>query len=272
MNPPFWTRPWTVGPVTAAPPTNEHLGRDVWTTTLSTPLQRIETQLRLVFPLGTPRGLLLVLPVQAGRKQTYGDGLREVLATGWAARHDLLLAAPTFADSPWGVDHARDLRVRQEGYLLAVLDLLTRLLARADAPRVPRFAFGFSKAGFAAVNLLLRHPDMIDGVSVWDASLIYEREWPPQLVEVAGGPEHATTYGIPAAAGNAARWLASEPTRLALSGHGILREDLSAAHHQLTGLGIAHIHRDGPERPHRWDSGWVPEALDAITGLAPWSR
>lgn len=267
---PLWTASWTIGPITAGPATQAE--KNVWIVPLSTSLQRAPTYLRLVLPAGTPRGLLLVLPVQAGVRTRFGDGLREVVAAGATSSQGLLVAAPTFADSPWGVDHARDPSVRQESYLLAVLALLAQILTWAGADRAPRFALGFSKAGFAAVNLLLRHPDLIDGVSVWDASLLRERAWPEQLLQVAGSRQHAATYSIPAALPAAATWLVPSGPRLALAGYGTLREDLHVAHRQLTQLGIAHLYRDGPERAHRWDSGWVPDALNALTGLAAWPR
>jgi hypothetical protein len=40
-------------------------------------------------------------------------------------------------------------------------------------------AAGFSKGGFAALNLLTRHPDLFAVTSVWDASLLSDRPPPP---------------------------------------------------------------------------------------------
>ena len=34
-------------------------------------------------------------------------------------------------------------------------------------------------------------------------------------------------------------------------------------------LGIPHAYRDGPERPHDWHGGWVPEAVGLLLEDVP---
>ena len=52
--------------------------------------------------------------------------------------------------------------------------------------------------------------------------------------------------------------------RLVLLGYGNFRADHRTAHALLNELEIAHEYRDGPARPHAWNSGWVREAVGLL--------
>lgn len=239
----------------------------MWTIPVESPLQHGPTLVRLALPTcGTPRAVVLALPVQADLRDRYGDGLREVLRCPAVEDHRMAIAAPTFSDSPWGIDHVSDPRLRQESHLVDVVcPLLDRVLGRD----LPRFPVGFSKAGFAALTLLLRHPDLIAGASIWDASMLRERPIPDQLLAVAGSPAQVACYHVPTALRTAATRLGTTP-RLVLGGYGVLRADQLVAHRILCDAGVNHRYYDGPQRAHRWDSGWVPRALDELTRLSTW--
>jgi hypothetical protein len=196
---PQWSDPWVLGPAVIGPAA--HNGR-VWTIPVDSALQHDRTLVRLALPAtGALRAVVLVLPVQANLRITYGDG--------------------------------------------------------------------FSKGGFAALNLLLRHPDLIAGASIWDASMLRDRPTPDQLLAVAGSPDQVARYHIPIALRTATTRLGSEP-RLVLGGYGSLRADQLAAHRQLIDASVNHRYYDGPHHAHRWDSGWVPHALDELTRLSTW--
>jgi hypothetical protein len=261
-----WNEPWELGPAVIGPAMRD--GR-VWTIRVDSAVQHGRTAVRVAFPItGAPRAVVLVLPVQANLRATYGDGLHEVLRWPVIDSHRMAVVAPTFTDSPWGIDHASDPRLRQETYLT---DVVIPLLNHIVGPDLPRFAMGFSKGGFAALNLLLRHPGLIAGVSVWDASMLYDRPIPDQLLTVAGSPHQLARYHIPTTLGTAATRLGTG-ARLVLGGYGTLRADQLAAHRQLVATGVNHRYYDGPPREHRWDSGWVPQALDELTRLSSWPR
>jgi hypothetical protein len=241
----------------------------VWTIPVDSAAQHSRTVVRLALPAsGAPQAIVLVLPVQADLRTKFGDGLHELLRHPAIDNHRMAVAAPTFTDSPWGVDHVSDPRLRQETHLL---DVVVPLLGHIVGHGLPRFAVGFSKGGFAALNLLLRHPDRIAGASIWDASMLRDRPTPDQLLAVAGSPEQVAHYHIPTALRTAAARIGTAP-RLVLGGHGILRADQLAAHRQLVQAGVDHRYYDGPPRLHRWNSGWLPHALDELTRLATWPR
>ena len=52
--------------------------------------------------------------------------------------------------------------------------------------------------------------------------------------------------------------------RLVLTGYGNFREHQAAAHELMDSLKIPHLYRDGPQRKHHWQSGWLSEAVGLL--------
>ena len=80
--------------------------------------------------------------------------------------------APTFSHLPWYADHPTDPDIRQESYLLEVVIPFIEANYPARADRRGRLLLGFSKSGWGAYSLLLRHPDVFGKAAAWDAPLM----------------------------------------------------------------------------------------------------
>ena len=178
-------------------------------------------------------------------------------------RFGLIVVAPTFADLPWYCDHPAEPTLRQETYVLKVVVPLVAKLY----PHEPRHRalLGFSKSGWGAYSLLLRHPEAFGAAAAWDAPMMmtspgfgmdrivgtkanFERHRIPRLLE-----EHAEAV--------------RRAKRLALLGYGNFREQHRQAHALMQRLGIPHAYTDGPHRKHHWDGGWVEEAVRLLDAM-----
>lgn len=53
-------------------------------------------------------------------------------------------------------------------------------------------------------------------------------------------------------------------TRVAIYGFSEFRGHHQFLHYRMLKLGIPHVFQDGPRRAHRWDSGWLPEAVEFL--------
>jgi hypothetical protein len=239
--------------------------------TLRSPYQAAPTQVKILLPEPLEPGrryrVLYVLPVEAGDGDHYGDGLLEVRKTGLAQRHRLICVYPRFAQLPWFADHASDPGIRQESYLLRDVLPLVEANYPVQANAQGRLLLGFSKSGWGAYSLLLRHPDVFGKAAAWDAPL---EERAPQrfgMGPIFGSPENFENYRISALLARQAPLLQSQ-TRLILTGYGNFRSQHVAAHERMTKLGIRHEYRDGPPRRHEWGSGWLPEAIELLAGPA----
>jgi hypothetical protein len=266
------------------------------TYTIDSPRQAKPTKLRIILPdeagkaaatapahgndLARPAPLrvLYVLPVEAGEGNRYGDGLAEVRKLGLHNRYRLICVEPTFSALPWYADHPTDPNCRQESYFIQdVLPFVERTFHMPDDPNC-RLLVGFSKSGWGAWSLLLRHPEIFARAAAWDAPLT---ETSPKygMKDIVATQDNFEKYRITAllataatadaTAGAHAKQFLSRPARLALHGYGGFRAQHQEAHDLMTKLQIPHDYRDGPARKHTWSSGWLEDAVGFVAGQSP---
>jgi S-formylglutathione hydrolase FrmB len=226
-----------------------------------------ETQIRVLLPCDRPHArrfpTVYVLPVEAGGEDRYGDGLAELKSHAIADKHAAVFVAPTFSHLPWYTDHPTDQAIRQESYFLDVVVPFVEQTYPVTAGRDGRFLLGFSKSGWGAWTLLLRHPSQFARAVAWDAPLMMDRAGPYGSRPIFGSEENFAGYQVSTLLRARAAELGDDP-RLILLGYGSFRDDHQRTHALLDELKIAHVYRDGPMRAHHWHSGWVAEAIKVL--------
>lgn len=236
---------------------------------LTTPFQPGETEVLVLLPERVDpeqrQPVLFVLPVEAGRGERWGHGLEEIRRADLHNRHGLICVMPTFAQLPWYADHPNDPLIRQESYLLqAVLPLLRWEYPQARHDREGRLLVGFSKSGWGAWSLLLRHPDQFARAAAWDAPLMLESPGKYGSGPIFGTPENFAGYHLERLLREQPGRLGG-PARLIHLGYGNFRTEHERMEHLLTELQLPHVYVDGPQREHHWNSGWLPEAVERLT-------
>lgn len=230
------------------------------------------TQIRIILPeapqLEERFPVIYVLPVEAGRESRYGDGLAEINLQNLNTRHRVIFVAPTFSQLPWYADHPTDPLIRQESYFLNVVLPFIEREYPAQATLSARLLLGFSKSGWGAWSLILRHPETFGAAAAWDAPLMMD--WPSKYGSqpIFGTQENFTLYHIRSLLESCPESLKSQP-RLILTGYGGngtggFRQEHLDAHGLMERLGISHHFRDGPACKHEWHSGWVAEAVELL--------
>ncbi len=231
------------------------------------PYQSDTTQIRLLLPETCEPNhkypVIYVLPVEAGREDRYGDGLKEIHRQNLHNRHACIFVAPTFSQLPWYADHPTDPRIRQETYFLkAVVPWIEKNFpARSEADG--RLLLGFSKSGWGAYSLLLRHPDLFGKAAAWDAPLMMDQPGKYGSEPIFGTQANFDEYRINRLLSKQAEKLSSHK-RLILLGYDAFREQHVQTHELLDRLKIPHEFRNGPLRKHDWHSGWVSEAVELL--------
>lgn len=231
------------------------------------PYQAGKTEIRVLIPDKMDKGkrypVIYLLPVEAGRENRYGDGLTE------AKKHDLhnklqvIFVAPTFSHLPWYADHPTDKRIGQETYFLKVVVAFVEKTYPVEAKASSRLLLGFSKSGWGAFSLLLRHPDMFGKAAAWDAPLLMTRPDRFGMGPIFGTQENFEKYQI-------TRLLKEQAMKTDLAhrlihlGYGSFREHHEKTHALMNELKIDHVYRDGPARKHDWHSGWVGAAAELL--------
>jgi hypothetical protein len=206
---------------------------------------------------------LYLLPVEAKDEHRYGDPIAEAIRWDLANRYHIAVVAPTFADLPWYANHPTDPRLQQEKYFLE--EVIPLVEANHPVQKNPsgRWLVGFSKSGWGAYSLLLRHPDLFAGALAWDAPLMMDGPGRYGSGPIFGTEENFRGYQVSQLLKDRAAELVGKP-RLVLTGYGGFRDQHDAAHRLMNELGIQHIYRDGPERKHDWQSGWLAEGVELL--------
>jgi len=219
--------------------------------------QRGPTEIRVLLPDRIEKGkrypVVYVLPVEANDGKQFGNGLAEIKKHDLHNKHGAICVEPTFADLPWYADHPTDAKLRQETYFLEVV--LPFIDANCPVTMI-RWLLGFSKSGWGAFSLLLRHPDVFAKAVAWDAPLTMAQPNKYGMGPIFGTQANFEKYQITKLFDSRGKELGRE-TRLMLLGYENFRTHHVEAHAQMNKLGIAHEYRDEKKTPHTWHSGWV---------------
>lgn len=229
-------------------------------------LQSSPTQIRVLLPLNLKAGLtypvVYVLPVEAKRESRFGDGMKEILDNGLHQEHEAIFVAPTFSELPWYADHPTKLNLQQESYFTQVVVPFVEGRYPAAPSKDSRLLLGFSKSGWGAWTLLLRHSAMFGRACAWDAPLMMTTVGRYGNGPIFGTQQNFDGYRLDQLLQKVQPSEGSP--RLILTGYGNFRQHHQEMHELLNRLDIPHIERDGPHRTHDWHSGWVPEAVQLL--------
>jgi len=211
--------------------------------------------------------VVYLLPVEAWGESRWGDPLREVRAHQLHNLHQVICVVPGFDHLPWYADHPTNPFIRQESaFLHAVLPHIASCYPTLETPRGRRL-LGFSKSGWGAFSLLLRHPQLFGKAAAWDAPLMQAQPNDFGMEEIFATQENFDPYQLSSLFEQHATQL-RRGTYLALTGYSAFQDDMRRAHELLRRLLIPHHYADGPERAHHWESGWMPQAFALLMGDA----
>jgi hypothetical protein len=210
-----------------------------------------------------PLKTVYLLPVEPGDEHRFGDPLETVRALGLHERFGVACVAPEFVGWPWYGDHPSDPALQQESFFLKTVIPLVERTQSVQADGDARFLIGFSKSGWGAFTLALRHPNAFGGIAAWDAPLMASSPDQWEMRTIFGTNENFARYRVSKLLEQQAA--AGPPDfRIVLLGNGVFRQDSEAAHRLMLNLHIPHVYESGPARGHRWDSGWLPEAFEHL--------
>lgn len=249
-------------PVTVSEAVRDEHGILVYTVTSE--YQAGKTAIRVLLPDPPSKSdhypVVYVLPVEAKDENQYGDGLLEVWRNRLHHEFKAVFVSPTFSHLPWYADHPTDPAIRQETYFLKVVLPFVESHYPVQAVPEGRLLLGFSKSGWGAYSLLLRHPDTFGRAAAWDAPLMLDHPGAFGSSDIFGSQANFESYQVTRLLEARAIELRDRP-RLALLGYGNFRCDHETLHDILIDLKVPHVYEDGPQREHTWGSGWLPGAV-----------
>lgn len=230
-------------------------------------------------PAAVPHRTLLVLPVKPLLSTEFGDGLTALQALGAHNTYNCTLVAPSLATEPWFGDNPSNTGRRYESFILEL-----RAWCDANLPAAAQtWAVSFSKGGVSVLHLMLRNPTLFDRGAAWD---------PPTALPFTTGPG----WEMDEAYGTSANYLANyQPNaivetvsltpftstpRIWVSGD-LAHTDSGIPTNYNTHVQVfaqalqAHSvpigWMSGHQRLHRWDSGWLVDAMAWLDTPVAWS-
>ena len=227
-----------------------------------------ETHIRVLLPDNLQAGkkypVLYILPVEPGMDIVFGDGLKEARKANLQNKYGgLICVYPTLSNWPWFADHPTKPEIRQESYILnVVIPFIEKTYPAVQDPQ-GRLLVGFSKSGWGAFSLLLRHPELFGKAAAWDApfqgALSYQGS-----ADVFGANENFAKYDIFPLLRKQTGFLKNRPPRLIIMGQGNFKNQHETAHAFMLQLGIPHLYEPGPNVPHGWNSQWLEPLVDLL--------
>lgn len=223
-----------------------------------------ETAIHVLLPDDSepPTGnrILYVLPVEPIDGHYCGDALGEIRNLDLHNRYGLVCVKPTFSHPPWYANHPADPAIQQETYLLEEVVPFVDETYGQSTQTPERLLVGFSKSGWGALTLLLRHPEVFARAAAFDGPLAWQSPDRYGMAEVFDTQSNFDEYCIVELLNRSAAQLGGEP-RIFITGFSEFRGHHQFLHFHMQKLGIPHEFADGPSRAHRWDSGWLTDAV-----------
>ncbi len=243
----------------------------ILTETVAGPFQPAPTSVQIILPETldpTQRyRVLYILPVEPGTEDHYGSGIQEAARADVANKHNVICVAPTFTAMPWYADHPTDPALQQERHFVETVVPWVDAHYPVEKSAHGRLLLGFSKSGYGAVMLLLRHPEFFGKAVAWDAPVDKTRPDQFRMIDVFGTDEHFNNYAIPSLIRAHGSQLKDSPPRIFLMRKKNGDHPMEATRNALKSAGIPHVYEVTDDIPHRWDSGWLPRAAALVLAV-----
>ena len=215
---------------------------------------------------GTAHNFLIVLPVQSGQQNTFGDGLATIEALDEQDQYNLTVIEPTFAIDPWYADNPNDPNLHYESFMTQELvPWIKQHLSTTGNEQT--WLIGFSKSGIGGQDLILKHPDLFTLAASWDLPAnmsSYDQFGSNSASNYGTDANFQANYRLATDFVDAHKGQFLVNKRIWIGGYNLYPTDDSDYNNLLTSEAIVHSYVSQQYSAHSWDSGWVPTAMAGL--------
>jgi Bacterial Ig-like domain/Putative esterase len=219
---------------------------------------------------GVPHNFLYVLPVEPKLGTSFGDGLEALRSLDAQNQYNLTIIEPSFAVDPWYADSPDDPNLQYETFMTKdLVPWVTKTFGTSGKEQ--NWLIGFSKSGLGAQDLLLKHPDLFAAAASWDFPADMDTYETDAGNPTGDGVNYGTdanfqsNYRLTQSFVDARKAPFQSENRIWIGGFANFETDVSDYGKLLSSEGVAHTTETPQAMAHRWDSGWVPIALSALS-------
>jgi hypothetical protein len=228
--------------------------------------------------------VLYVLPVEPdGQKQKrFGDPLAVIESLGLHDKHGLICIAVHYDETTWLGDHAADPRHRHATHMVEAVVPFVDGRYRTVKSAEGRLLLGFSKAGWAAVTLILRHGDTFGVGASWDAPLMFtDKQFGIWKTDVQYGTPAAMAAQLPTTLLRQHAGEFRDRPRLVIAGSKLFGtftdknfpydgpSQTEAFHELADEQDVSHVYEPEIRAEHTWNKKWLGPVVDRLLEIAP---
>lgn len=250
-------------------------GDEILSHRIDSPFQADSTIIRVLLPDNMDPNksyrVLYILPVIENDNRRFGDGLQEIKKGNYHNTHQLICVAPEFTSPPWFADHSSNMGRQDESHLLkTVLPFVDANYSTLTA-KEGRLLIGFSKSGWGALTLLLRNPGVFHKAVGWDIGIridtggITEGKRADNIMKIFGSEANFELYRVSSLLKKSGNQLGDSERLFYYNTEGVRASGGVDIHQLMVNLEFPHRYLFETKRKHRWDSGWIPEAVGFLT-------
>lgn len=250
-------------------------GIEIMSHRIYSPFQADSTTIRVLLPDNMDPNksyrVLYILPVIENGNRRFGDGLQEIKKGNYHNIHQLICVAPEFTTMPWYADHSTNMGKQDESHVLKTVIPFVERNYSALTSKEGRLLIGFSKSGWGALTLLLRNPDVFHKAVGWDIGIridtggITEEKRGSNISQNFGSEANFELYRVSSLLKKSGNKLGDSARLFYYNTEGVRAPGGVDIHRLMVNLEFPHRYLFETKRKHRWDSGWMPEAVGFLT-------
>jgi hypothetical protein len=215
---------------------------------------------------GVAHNFVIVLPVQYGELNTFGDGLTTLQGLDDEDKYNVTIIEPSFAIDSWYADNPNDPQLHYETFMTQELvPWIKQNLAISGHEQI--WLLGFSKSGNGDQDLILKHPDLFTLAAAWDLPAdmsTYDGLGSDPAANYGTDANYQANYRLTTAFVDAHKGPFLSNNRIWIGGYNLYQTDDSDYNALLTSEQIVHSSLMQSYMAHSWDTGWVPAAMAAL--------
>jgi hypothetical protein len=214
---------------------------------------------------GVAHNFLIVMPVEPGLGNQYGDGLETMQSLNAQNQYNLTIVEPTFTIDPWYANDPNDPNLQYETFMTQELvPWIKANLATTGNEQI--WLIGFSKSGLGAQDLILKYPNLFTLAASWDfpADISSYDQYSDSAANYGTEANFADNYELDQSFIDTYAAPFQTSNRIWIGSYSLYQQDVSDYDARLTTAGILHTTETPTYGVHEWQSGWVPLALAAL--------
>ncbi len=219
--------------------------------------------------LSYQHSFLFALPPEPELDESgWGVGLTQLQQLNVQNQYNATIIEPVFPLYSWYADNPNDPTMDYETFMAKYLpQWVDNTFATTGTER--NLMVGFSKSGYGALDLLIKHPDVFSAAAAWD--------FPADMPNYNSISSASGNYGTNAnflsnyqLSGSfldnyKAPFLSQD--RIWISGYAVFQKDITDFNALLTAHGIDHTLAPQAQSVHAWQGNWLPGAISGLYGL-----